>query len=436
MANEYLMTRALNRAKLIVGIDEVSNGLSCDCSCLDCGAKLIARQGDVNTHSFSHRPGEAEDRKCKWSYETDLHIIAKEVIRLTKELSIPLGNNNPNSMELQFEEVELEKSLVDGKLRPDIRASFQGEIIHIEIAVTNTCKQDKVIALRKQNLNVVEIDLSDFEPSSDVVLFDEVKEYLKRADKKWLSVCPSGYVGTLINEHERTLLRDLVKKRKSIQNEVSTASDELCRLENALNNKRVTFSENQRYLEKISLRNEAHKNKLKQEIEPLKKEVDDLQNEKLLTSQHIQFQIREAVKESKELAQEAFNDEKEILRTQYFTELEKADTLVQRSIFEAEKLLEQLNIDVKIARNEHLSLLNKTKKIQEQEQNLVYRERHLKRGWDDIQVRVRKYQIVANNLKRISPDLRAITRNGGMGFPFDKGVIEELEKPIVELNKE
>jgi hypothetical protein len=76
----------MNSANLIVSIDNVANGLSCDCdcTCLDCGTLLVEKQGDFQAHDFVHSPEEHSAKLYKWSYETDLYIIAKEVLRQTK----------------------------------------------------------------------------------------------------------------------------------------------------------------------------------------------------------------------------------------------------------------------------------------------------------------------------------------------------------------
>jgi hypothetical protein len=58
------------------GIDEVEQGLACNCECPECGSPLIARKGAVRVHHFAHQ-GES----CTTGAETALHRMAKEIVR-------------------------------------------------------------------------------------------------------------------------------------------------------------------------------------------------------------------------------------------------------------------------------------------------------------------------------------------------------------------
>ena len=62
---------ALSPNKEIVYIDEVENGLKCNCTCISCGERLLAKNGgSYREHHFSHESG----HDCGGNKETILHI--------------------------------------------------------------------------------------------------------------------------------------------------------------------------------------------------------------------------------------------------------------------------------------------------------------------------------------------------------------------------
>ena len=57
------------------GIDEVEQGLACDCECPECGSPLVARKGAVRVHHFAHRGA-----SCATGAESALHRMAKQIV--------------------------------------------------------------------------------------------------------------------------------------------------------------------------------------------------------------------------------------------------------------------------------------------------------------------------------------------------------------------
>lgn len=73
-----LLTYALNSHGNIVFIDDVANGLNCECICPCCKEKLMAKNGGTKKiHHFAH----VSEMECKGAYESMLHLLAKERIR-------------------------------------------------------------------------------------------------------------------------------------------------------------------------------------------------------------------------------------------------------------------------------------------------------------------------------------------------------------------
>ena len=67
-------------------IPEEERGLNCNCTCPNCGDRLIARLGPVNEHCFAHENSECSTSAAK---QTALHMLAKEIIEEHKKLLFP-----------------------------------------------------------------------------------------------------------------------------------------------------------------------------------------------------------------------------------------------------------------------------------------------------------------------------------------------------------
>jgi hypothetical protein len=164
-------------------IDEVARGLACDCTCLECGHRLVARQGPVREWSFAHQA--ASD--CSGGVESQAHRYAKAVINEAGGLHVAStrpdrwGELHPRFMEVAPLRTE---ERVAG-FRADLVGSLDGHELIIEVKVTHGCPVHKVRAYRDLDLSVLEIDLSPFRYASAEVLREAV---LRRATRYWLSL--------------------------------------------------------------------------------------------------------------------------------------------------------------------------------------------------------------------------------------------------------
>ena len=65
----------------MVHINTVPTGKDCGCYCYACKEPLIAKnKGPLRQHHFAHR----HDSDCKSGYQTQLHLLAKEIFLETK----------------------------------------------------------------------------------------------------------------------------------------------------------------------------------------------------------------------------------------------------------------------------------------------------------------------------------------------------------------
>jgi len=186
------MTRAYNDADVVVNIEYVKNGSACNCTCVGCGAKVIAKQGELQgkkqANHFSHKPGDPKASSCTWSYKTDLYLIAKEVLLETKCLPVTFGINAPYVMNIKFDSItdKASSTIKESTIRPDLVAIVSGETIYIEISVSSFCNQQKIAEYRHLELNAIEVYLEEFRPESDIVSYSEVEDYISKAEKNGL----------------------------------------------------------------------------------------------------------------------------------------------------------------------------------------------------------------------------------------------------------
>ncbi|MEO9851907.1 MAG: hypothetical protein ABJE80_22905 [Reichenbachiella sp.] len=151
-------------------IDEVPNGLKCNCKCPDenCLEDLIAvNGGERREHHFRH----SVDTNCLGEQESALHLMAKQIIAESNELLIQVK-----------EYFSYSKSIIEKPLEGvivDVQIENQDEVIWlVEIAVTHFVDNEKLEKLQRLNLNVLEIDLKDIdrriktEKLKDVVLIN------------------------------------------------------------------------------------------------------------------------------------------------------------------------------------------------------------------------------------------------------------------------
>lgn len=208
------MTRAVNSKKEVVSINEVANGKSCSCYCIVCNSPLIARQGNERSWSFAH--DSSYDIECKWSGETELHLRLKEYLLKQSFIEVPVGINFPRLEKIKIDETNEELRIESINRIPDITVNSNGELIHIEVAVSHFCDKEKIINYKESNINAIEFDFSSFKAAGDVITDEDISSYFSAntSSAKWLSVAPAGNIGQMIHDHERSLLHQLNEKHK------------------------------------------------------------------------------------------------------------------------------------------------------------------------------------------------------------------------------
>ena len=182
-----------DQSNRLVHVREVLRGQACNCRCVVCDERLIARQGRVREHHFAHASGR---EPCDANHESLLHRYSKQAIAQASGLVAPphgspivsdlgLEPLNETSSWLALAGIEVEKSVED--LRPDLMCVTDlGLQVAIEVAYSSFCDIGKIGRYEELGLPALEIDLRAFTP--DAFDPDAVKDAVLGgvADKKWL----------------------------------------------------------------------------------------------------------------------------------------------------------------------------------------------------------------------------------------------------------
>lgn len=149
-------------------INQVARGLKCNCKCSKCGKDLVARKGIKNEHSFAHYTNTA----CEG--ETDLHLLAKDVLKKNKKLKINFYVKKEYDLEpkaeiIEFDLVETEEYKSEGgdRIKPDATLKKGDNILFVEFLVTHPVDEKKKEKIKRIGIKTIEIDLNSIEPIKD-----------------------------------------------------------------------------------------------------------------------------------------------------------------------------------------------------------------------------------------------------------------------------
>lgn len=218
-STQHLMQYALDEKGKLVYIEDVINGLACNCVCPSCKGRLVAKQGTEKIAHFAHYDSE----ECKSGYQTMIHLLAKEIIAEEKKIIVPVMRYKGTIKDaddfyeddfaidkgtvynigyeglqigifgkeeyktIKLDEVVLEQKL--GDIIPDIIGIVGDRKLLIEIYVTHKVDESKKTKIKDMGLSCIEIDLSH-----------EEKELTKEKLKK--SIYDVKNIKTIYNARE------------------------------------------------------------------------------------------------------------------------------------------------------------------------------------------------------------------------------------------
>ncbi|RYZ24756.1 MAG: hypothetical protein EOO10_20005 [Chitinophagaceae bacterium] len=148
-------------------IDEVANGIECNCVCSYCKNRLVAKNGGSRrAHHFAHFAGV----ECAKAIESAVHKLAKQVLAQTLKLRLPSCSGfGPYGIQeyipeavIAFEKVATEINFViaENIIRPDAIGYLNGKDIFIEFRFTHSVSDAKQALIKQANKSCVEIVLN------------------------------------------------------------------------------------------------------------------------------------------------------------------------------------------------------------------------------------------------------------------------------------
>lgn len=140
---------ARNKAGQVISIKEATSGLGY--SCIGCNQCLKARKGHERDHHFAHH-----NAVCTVSEESFVHKLAKEILRTSRSMRLPIRGLE----QLDYDEPEIEKSL--GRIKPDGILRGETDVVCIEFCYQNRKTAKEIEIYRHLNLTAVEIELGHF----------------------------------------------------------------------------------------------------------------------------------------------------------------------------------------------------------------------------------------------------------------------------------
>jgi competence CoiA-like predicted nuclease len=204
-------------------IDEVANGLDCNCTCNHCGNPLVAKnQGTKKVHHFAHSSG----IECAKAVESAVHKLAKQILSSNLLLMLPaLEAIGPYGMKeyipktrIKFETIDIEKSFaIQGiSIRPDVIGYFKGKQIFIEFCFTHSVDEYKRSQILKSNMSCVEIML-------DISLQDpqKMQDFLEKSveSRHWIFHKAIDRIVQEDFKKEEERLKGIEKERIAKENE-------------------------------------------------------------------------------------------------------------------------------------------------------------------------------------------------------------------------
>ena len=183
MNYQEVFSWAENKSGKMVYVDDVPNGVACNCICPYCRENLVARHGTERAHGFAHTSKE-RGANLKICLKVIVFKLAEQIIKTEKRIYMPsyYGIFKPKSIE--FETVEINGDFEREDRQPDIIATTKDNQKYlIEFCFKDYVRHKQEIDLK--NLNYLEIDLA----GQKIDDRDSLKKFLVNCDRnrRWLN---------------------------------------------------------------------------------------------------------------------------------------------------------------------------------------------------------------------------------------------------------
>lgn len=229
----------------VINIDKLSEnerGLACQCVCIECGGKLVAKMGQFKVAHFAHFE-EVNSQRCE---ESALHRLGKMVLMELKQFNLP---NFPYEDEVKTDSLgvvhKLDQSMIReanyleilsvqeektiGSIRSDVYAKghYAGiEMeLNIEVKVTHKVDEKKYNSLVHYGINTVECDIAHLLKRPNVS-FEDVREALQEEGRQTLIYLTPNFKHSLISHAVEELEYRVEQRNRNVSQWCSVISDQ------------------------------------------------------------------------------------------------------------------------------------------------------------------------------------------------------------------
>ena len=152
---------ALYEKKHLVSVDEVANGLACNCFCPACFCKLEAKQGDIREHHFAHY----DKSECEGAIKAELHLITISLLNELKMIHLPPVTLNINGKLADYKDTILTNIVQIDEERsnniPRVVVKFNsGKVLYIEVDVQHALDKAQCEKYKNNNQSAIQIQLN------------------------------------------------------------------------------------------------------------------------------------------------------------------------------------------------------------------------------------------------------------------------------------
>lgn len=157
MSNGLVFSWAEDVNGKLVHVDNVSNGLECNCICPHCKEKLLARHGDIREHGFAHH-SDIRGANLDICYKVILYKLAEQILQTKKRIHAPSYYGIFKETDIEFTNVIIDGCYEREDKQPDVIATTkEGQQYLIEFIFEHKVQHKREIDYH--NLSCLEIDL-------------------------------------------------------------------------------------------------------------------------------------------------------------------------------------------------------------------------------------------------------------------------------------
>ncbi|WP_114784336.1 hypothetical protein [Vibrio tetraodonis] len=215
MRNRSIFGWKLSESR-VVSVVELESGTQDDVVCPCCGDFMVAAHSNKGIASYLRHRSNAE---CRYSYETQLHLSAKEFIEREKIIPHPYSSGIFDSSDCEMVGVKNVRLEVyrDGRI-PDIVCQIGREEYYVEVTNTHETTPDKIVEFRKQGISALELFLVGLDSDSLLNSYENVKVQitaLNPLNPFWDFIEQQAAI--CISKERSMLLRKIARHRKQVQ---------------------------------------------------------------------------------------------------------------------------------------------------------------------------------------------------------------------------